>query len=339
MVTYDSSLLEKKILEFTIKFGIAGNIIGGLSNFIQRPILINFLLPFLMTLYLSTVYILIKNKNNYRFFVHLTLMIINFIYTPFMWFLTGGTMSAFPFYMIAFITITVIVTKQKYYKFYLISFSSMFLLLVYLEDLFPNLMLGYSSGFSRDFDISLSFIIVILYLSYNVRFLKDNFEKEHNNFLNISVTDYLSNLYNRRFVISELSKMKEKQMNNLSVLMLDFDNFKKINDKFGHQKGDEIISDFGNILKNNIRLGDIAGRYGGDEFILLLKDTNYKEALKIAERINKQFLINNESYKNIPLTLSIGINSHTKHKNHLEIIKSADDNLYKAKRKGKNLII
>jgi len=149
-------------------------------------------------------------------------------------------------------------------------------------------------------------------------------------------TDTLTQLNNRDFFYESISdsmeKLKEKQ-SYISLLMIDLDNFKNINDTYGHIAGDEILKQFSNILKDNIRDIDIATRWGGDEFIITLPGVNTSDAFSIADRIkrlthNHDFFYNNTLFK---VTASIGIASIRNEMDISAFIDLADKALYKAK--------
>lgn len=128
----------------------------------------------------------------------------------------------------------------------------------------------------------------------------------------------------------------------LSVLMLDVDYFKKINDDVGHIGGDLTLRLLAELLSKNTRKADIVGRYGGEEILIILPETDQMSAIKEAERLRKLVEGNQIEFegKKIKITISIGVaelnNSHEKPS---DLVKDADKNLYQAKGKGKNQII
>jgi diguanylate cyclase (GGDEF)-like protein len=120
--------------------------------------------------------------------------------------------------------------------------------------------------------------------------------------------------------------------------MADIDNFKNINDTYGHHMGDEFLKAVEDVLKDNTREEDLAARIGGDEFVILLPQTSLKEALNIAERIKESVEgISILSENNIN-TLSIGAAVLNNDDNSESLLKKADDALYKAKEKGRNRV-
>ena len=106
----------------------------------------------------------------------------------------------------------------------------------------------------------------------------------------LATTDSLSGLYNRTeftYLAQKEFALAKKRNEELSLLMMDLDQFKFINDTFGHAAGDEVIREVGNIIKTSFRKTDIAGRLGGEEFVVVLKNTSLKEAEKAAEKLRK----------------------------------------------------
>jgi diguanylate cyclase (GGDEF)-like protein len=129
----------------------------------------------------------------------------------------------------------------------------------------------------------------------------------------------------------------------LSLLIIDIDNFKDINDKYGHICGDEIVRQFGSMLKINVRTSDILARFGGDEFAVIMPETNSEKALLAAQKYAK---ICNEciftfGQENIQITISIGL-AEMMHQEDLkpeELIHKADHAMYQAKNCGRNQIV
>lgn len=157
-------------------------------------------------------------------------------------------------------------------------------------------------------------------------------EKDY--FVDLAVRDGLTGLFNRRYfnelINVEINRLK-RVPNSLSLLMLDIDNFKNYNDKEGHQAGDELLKAAAKVFNNSVRTVDIVCRYGGEEFIILLPQTDKNGAQIIAERMRVQFGLY------LPTTVSIGIATLPQDAQNVEeLIKKADDALYQAKKSGKN---
>lgn len=125
------------------------------------------------------------------------------------------------------------------------------------------------------------------------------------------------------------------------VLFMDLDNFKHVNDTFGHDVGDEVLKAMSKALDDVLREHDIIGRWGGEEFIVALYGVRVKTAQVIAERVRAAIekIDIKVSDKRVPVTASIGLASHSKEKDIFELIQNADMAMYQAKRKGKNRVV
>ena len=160
----------------------------------------------------------------------------------------------------------------------------------------------------------------------------------------LAIKDGLSGLYNHRHFKEMLSNFVARALRyseDLSVVIIDVDNFKMINDEHGHQAGDVIINEIGKLIAGSIREIDIAARYGGDEFAIVLPKTNETGALFVTEKLVKKIeaskILNSDKLK---ITFSIGISSFPKNGMTLDsLIEKADVALYEAKNRGKNLTI
>lgn len=152
--------------------------------------------------------------------------------------------------------------------------------------------------------------------------------------------DTLTMIYNRRYLFKTLDKEYEKSEIlgiNFVVAILDLDNFKLINDNFGHQKGDEVLKQTVVEIQKNLRTKDILGRYGGEEFLIIFSDTNIEEALFVCERIRETVEKIKWIPENLKTTISIGV-ADSKNQSLEKILQEADYYLYEAKHKGKNRV-
>ena len=158
--------------------------------------------------------------------------------------------------------------------------------------------------------------------------------------------DYLTNLYNRRYfseIAENIIKTVKREKKELSVIMLDIDKFKDINDTYGHATGDIVIKSLANLLKENTRESDVVSRFGGEEFAILLPFTNKDGAFKIAEELRSIVEDQNiqiSSDKHIKYTVSIGVDClNCKIDSTIsESLGRADKALYKAKNEGRNQV-
>jgi len=131
--------------------------------------------------------------------------------------------------------------------------------------------------------------------------------------------------------------LKAKRYNTpLSIIYFDIDHFKQINDTYGHKKGDFILKEVSKIILQNIRKTDIFGRWGGEEFIIILPFTNLENALILAEKLRKK--IEEHDFDGINITISFGVTELKIDDNADTLINRADEALYKAKNKGRNRV-
>ena len=163
-------------------------------------------------------------------------------------------------------------------------------------------------------------------------------------FKTISERDGLTNLYNKRIIMDKLDNLMNsfsRKKIDLSITMIDIDDFKIVNDNFGHVMGDKVLKIFADILVNEMRENDFVGRFGGEEFLIVMPGTNCEEAKIALKRALKE--VNNYNWKDLgilkPITFSGGISCNYYEKSIIEFIDDADKALYLAKKEGKNRII
>ncbi len=150
--------------------------------------------------------------------------------------------------------------------------------------------------------------------------------------------DSLTYLLNRRgFYDAAKVNLAQRPVKKYFLLMCDIDHFKKINDSYGHLVGDQILQQVGRIISQNVRENDLVGRFGGEEFIILLQIEQASVAYQIAERIRIAIETELFSEKKISVTASFGL-AHVKNKNLTNTIDVADKLLYRAKRAGRNCV-
>ena len=160
--------------------------------------------------------------------------------------------------------------------------------------------------------------------------------------LELAFTDSLTGLYNRRYFMEQMERefiRANRSKAALSLIMVDLDGLKAINDRYGHHEGDAFLREVAGIIKANTRASDVAARWGGDEFMLLAPETDSDSAWKIAERVRGQVkryhrILEGEE---VGITISVGIVSYPSHASMIsELLRRADEAMYSAKRGGKD---
>ena len=176
----------------------------------------------------------------------------------------------------------------------------------------------------------------------DIRREEEQLRRNEKRFRELSIRDELTGIFNARHFFHQLKVEIERSMryeHKLSLIFMDIDDFKSYNDTYGHLEGDKVLRKIGELIKVSIRNSDIPFRYGGEEFAVVLPETSVFEAVRIAERIRKDFsemTFDIPGYQGVCRTLSIGVVELREGEGGLDFLKRADMNMYKAKSSGKN---
>ncbi len=161
---------------------------------------------------------------------------------------------------------------------------------------------------------------------------------------NLAMRDDLTGLYNRRYVMEVLARQKalaDRGHLGFTLCYCDLDHFKRVNDRFGHQRGDDILREFGALAEQVVRSVDFVARFGGEEFLLVLVDADAEEARRVAGRLGERTR-NLEIDRRFPgyrLSVSVGIAEFRPGESIEDVIRRADQALYQAKSSGRDLVI
>ena len=174
-------------------------------------------------------------------------------------------------------------------------------------------------------------------------FLRNNLDQS----LELAVTDPLTGLHNRRYMSSQLTAMVRRAAQGgepVSALLVDIDHFKRINDTFGHAVGDDVLREFAIRLATNVRAIDLACRYGGEEFVVIMPDTKLADAHVIAERLRRHVAGSPFKVSDVDdalsVTISVGVSVTSGPADTAQaLLKRADDAVYEAKAGGRNMVI
>jgi diguanylate cyclase (GGDEF)-like protein len=167
--------------------------------------------------------------------------------------------------------------------------------------------------------------LIVVFLLFYVRSRKYKIKSER---------DALTGVYNRGTIEEKIEEISKNT--NGSVIFLDIDHFKKINDTYGHDVGDFVLKRLSYLIKNSIPPGNVFGRWGGEEFILVLPDVNYGNAYFVAEKLRK--MVEESDFNGMKVTMSVGVSEFKKGEDINEAIKKADEALYEAKESGRNQV-
>lgn len=208
---------------------------------------------------------------------------------------------------------------------------------------------GYGHGFRADLmqwfvlALTLPGMILVGKQIQNLRQLLSTTRYQLEHYEEKSVRDELTGLYNRRQIQAELEQAKllaDTRSVPFSICLIDIDHFKEINDTHGHLAGDTILKEFSRVALDSIRDTDILGRYGGDEFVQILRDTDVKGAVMHAERLRvyAHFLDFQKILSKKNISLSIGVAQYRRGEKLTDLIARADSALYQAKQLGRNRV-
>jgi len=241
------------------------------------------------------------------------------------------------------VTLSMVVRKQPIAKYFLVG-HCFFIVLSGVSILFYKGLIAFTYVASHGVGIGivLEALVLSLIIAYRIKSM-EQMKVNQQNLQLLAVTDPLTQLYNRRYFNEESNEVIKRAKNKnkkTTIILLDIDNFKSINDSYGHAVGDEAIREVSNIIKNQSRQEDILARYGGEEFIMLMPEASINDTYKLAERIRislektKIEITNNTS---IYVTISIGVSEVCYEESDIqESINKADKALYEAKNNGRN---
>lgn len=157
----------------------------------------------------------------------------------------------------------------------------------------------------------------------------------------LAALDMLTGAYNRRKFekdVTSAARKKEKNGAPFAIIMFDIDGFKKINDRYGHKGGDALLQEITSVVKQALRKTDKLFRWGGDEFVILLQDTEMKNAIKAAEKVRKAIEAYDFGIESGNITITLGVGEYRQNGNINQFLSCVDDALIKAKLTGKNRI-
>lgn len=339
--------LEKRITYAMVICAMGGELIGTIESLALKLApaaiilpLVSFILHFAVSFWGRK----IKSSSSFAF---LAIFVSAVIIFPLMFFANAGLEGGMPFYFIICIVSAAFALrgKRRLILFILLLFEYTGLFLTY--HYFPNFFIPMSpENAFIDQLCSLIITCTILFLfSYivskqnfwdrkKIKELSELYEHQAN-------TDELTGLCNRRSFNNflKLAILTLGDTEKLHLSMFDIDDFKKVNDTYGHPYGDFVLKDFADILKARENDGITACRYGGEEFLLLIPKKNKNDALAIVENIieevRKKITLPDGSY----ITASAGFITCTEENSYDSVLKNVDDNLYKAKCAGKNRVV
>ncbi len=229
---------------------------------------------------------------------------------------------------------------------YFMLFSLIFIILVFVVRCYVVIVYPATASYScpmQSQSINNGFLLAIFISGYlrNVSFIMMVSQRLYQDLREAALCDFLTQIYNRRatqqFLDQQFNQF-QRYKTACSLILLDIDHFKRVNDTHGHEAGDKILQMVAQTLKSQLRKTDILGRWGGEEFLCILPNTSLEEAKAVAEKLKIE--IAETEAEGIACTISLGVKM-LDHNDHTidEAVKRADDALYKAKDSGRNCVV
>ncbi len=345
----DSFSLKHRIFNITAAVAIVVALIVGIENlFLNLSPLLNISI-FVYTMLMILIYYLSRLKCILEPSITAACILLILIFTPASWIFNGGTDGGAHYTVMFYGLVICAICSDWKRNLFIFLLVLIVIGLGIFEYFYPQQIYYIDKRILRYFDVISSMVItigltILLFLVY-IR----NYDHERARVLQYSqlleemaITDGLTGLFNHSYIYKLLEDIiidSRRNPDKLSIIMLDLDYFKNINDTFGHEFGNKVLVEVASSLKNNIRSSDLAGRYGGEEFIVICPGIGVQEASALAQRLITEIenLIIGDGIK---VTLSGGVAELDLDIDDTAIsfIEKADDALYQAKRMGRNRI-
>jgi diguanylate cyclase (GGDEF)-like protein len=351
---FNNSNLECKILVVSMFSGMAICFTSAIVNYFLAMGIWASIVPFIMSIfYVFFIYDVVV-RNNFKLAAYGSLAMITVFVFPSLWLTGGGLKGSIPYFYIYMIFLSAVVLNKHPFK-RMIAFQIVTLLgLIYIDVNQPELIKPYDSHMAQIFDMSYSLIVIITLVFFLIRYImmkynqtidelrntKAELEKANEILHHSSITDPLTDLYNRRYIKEKLENMSSYDCSSSSaVIMIDIDYFKFINDNFGHDVGDCVLKNIGELFKDNLPSNSHVSRIGGEEFLIVLENTSQDKAFEVGENLRQLVENNTWDKHDLKVTISAGVYSFDNSISVENIFKRADDALYMSKNGGRNRVM
>lgn len=344
---FKSSPLQGKVFYILIFFGAIISLVSSISNMILGLHYMTIITTLLLFFFCLGVLLVTSKTESYIKSAFITFVFLITIIYPLMWFYNGGAFGPTLFLLIFTIILMAILFDRRKLIFLNSLLLVCLLVLVVLEVKFPHWVVEYDSIRTHIIDLAIGSISVTLTTFMIIRRLMREYNERINELhetqdklRKLTITDELTGIFNRRHIIQEINtKLDQDDLLPFSLIMLDIDDFKTINDQYGHTIGDEVIRGVGKFLEDSVRTIDVVGRIGGEEFMVILVDTTTECAKERADFIRREIANLKWSVPDLKVTISGGLYTRGGHDDLEKLLEKVDHYLYKAKERGKNRIV
>lgn len=337
---------DKAFNILTFVGGIISLILAPISYFIELDLkTVVIYLVFGLT-YLG-LYLVGKFKRNYRFLAIILIIFTLFLTDPYLWFTSGGSNGIVPFFFLFdSLALGLLLFRSKYRLLLGIHLLVIFSLYIF-EYNYPEQITGYIDKKSQLIDQSVSLIMLCGLFFFVAKKVIELFHKKGEQFKEMNdklrkagELDSLTKLFNRASILKKLSSILDyvNKKSNLSVIQINIDNFKQINNNFGFSTGDKVLEQVAKIVQKTIKIESEIGRVNGDEFLIILPNCTLPEAEEIAEKLCESVELNKWAYKDLKTSIRIGLYSGSGIISFNKILSTLDNCLSLAKNNGGNCI-
>ncbi len=337
----DNFSVNHKILNVILLAATVFSLISVITNFITKePPAVQSAAAFFV-IFSGVCFFLSRFRGIFLPVAHV-FVFVSYIGLAFFYIYDGGIFcgNGYLLIMMGLMVVTLFKGKQRF--FYLFTLAAMTFVLIYFELTYPHLIRKLSQEQCVTF-VFASFLFVAFCSILLVSIFVDILQRKNYEIEKMSRTDFLTGIANRRSILEDLNRLSSVSKKNgrvFSILLMDIDNFKSINDTYGHSCGDLVLKKFARIVEEVLRDSDYFGRWGGEEFLIILPGTDLKEAVKVAERIKSKVAEKRFDCRSaqVKLSVTIGVCRYDPHLTLDENLHIVDEAMYKGKRSGKNTV-
>jgi diguanylate cyclase (GGDEF)-like protein len=345
----DDSVEINRIFNLACILGAVFTFLSGMESYFASlsPLLVAGNFAYMAILLIA--YYFSRFKQAFQLSRIICIVTLIFGYLPVLWIFNGGTQSSIPYFIpmfASFLTISTINRKASSINKFSIG-AVMFLLcgvasvLIVFEHNHPEWIYQYTDHATQNIDIIVGMVFSVICNFLMISAFEQMYFRQLDKTEEQAIRDSMTGLYNHQYIVSRLDEeigRSERYHTPLSIIIVDLDHFKKINDTFGHLMGDTVLKQVSKVIKSQCRNVDKIGRYGGDEFLVILPETSMENASKLATRL-RDSIQKLKFDQPVEVTISQGIAGYEQDETTNALIERADKNLYEAKHSGRNQFV
>ncbi|MGE5403614.1 MAG: GGDEF domain-containing protein [Candidatus Saccharibacteria bacterium] len=342
--------LSHRVFNITALLALIMALIAGVENILLGFPVSMIAIMFLFALTMAILYYLSRYKNYFEVSMTIAVLILLLVFTPLTWIFNGGINGGSHYTILFYGMVICAISSGRKRTVFLILLGMVVLGLSIFEYYNPHSISQTTDRFVRYIDVITSFLFTIaLTVALFIVYL-NNYENERLRVVEYSkileemaTTDGLTRLYNHAHIHHILENRIHEAVRyglKLSVIMMDLDHFKDVNDTYGHEFGNTVLFQVAQTLKGSVRTCDLVGRYGGEEFMIICPETGADGATILADRLREKIgSLNIGDKVNITISGGVAELEPESERAAVHLIKQADDALYSAKNQGRNQII